>query len=1092
MPITPGGAGGGGGADFREAEIKRIREEKDSIKELIESQEKEQKAVGFMSDEYKEFTEKIKKNKDAIKDLNKELTPLLKQRVTEQQALGKLSNQYDVLTRKLVASTTAASKATNALKTGVAEYHSYNLSVQHAIDATGKFVGQSAQASREFDSFRRSLNLTRKAAVEFSDAWTTGLRLGVTNDQLKQMVGNLQKVHGQTQGLKLARDIIAIPVTRQTLQGVAGGDRGAMVQAMRMGNLQQMQAVASTAKIAGGRTPQTEAAIRFDRAVAKYETFTDDIRAGMQAFAAAGLGPETSAILAPVTDIAKNVATIAQNSSLMKQLMVRGGAQMLGGIPGVGGILSKIGLGGAGGAGGGGGLALSAGKLLKGLGFAALGEVGAQGANWGAGELEKRGNVTGAKWTRVGGMAARGAGLGAAVGSIIPGLGTGVGAGVGAAVGGAVGIAQQFGDTILKYAGWFGEKISKAGDWLGEKLFGKAGEEKVDVGDLLKSQGTLTKTVQENLAKLGPTLASLPESVRAGIATRAGEVGVGTVGREGVEEARGAFTKQIARSLDELVKTTNSERAEVIKTRDVNLKTARERGATPEDIKAINDLAQDALNSIEQTAQETLKGIDVGRGARIEMERMGTRRGQVGMEREAAAGRFKRTGAITGDLGEITRFQEEVNRTYTDEVKLLGEARDNVNKEWDIQDKILTDRIEANKDNKELVRQTELQLRDNQRKRADDVRILNNQEETLKLNKMEAEVANERAKVTAYELTATYRRAQAQRTLAQAQEEFARERGAGPAEIGGLARERAAGSAQMLSDFNKTFQQSVDNLTRQAEQARAGGNEAKAVQLEQEIYALRQKGVELARTEYQDRLHAATAAAERRMEELGVQKNILETVRDYAARTGQSWRVQMAYQSQIITVQRADLEAARSAFEAARAAGETGKPLMEKQLAVVQKQAALGEAIMGKQRDFLEKAVAQSFGMGGGTKALPNFSPRVFGEIVKDVTGGQWQGAPKTIDMTRQAMGGGIRGAIGMGGGINAAPGLPGVAPGAPGAPGAGPQAVAGGPGGAKGGIDVSGNFAVVVKADTQMFKAEVEAISAKVFDNRNKQGAIG
>jgi hypothetical protein len=1063
MPAPPGGPAGGGAGGGAGGSSKNYV---DQLKDLIDQKEDDVEATKKQIDTDKKAGKSVDDLIKKLKDEENELKSLKK-------ALGELTDKRDKEIRSL-------KYLIAAHKEGVTAYHQYNLSVQRAIDATGKFEGQSVRARQEFEQLRHSLNLTRQAAVEFSETWATGLRLGATNQQLEKMIGNLQKIHGQTQGLAMAREILATPMTRTTMQGVAGGNVGAVATAMRGASLQQAQALASTLRKPENRPAQTQEAVRFERTQAKVATVIDDLKAGMQAFMAQGIGSDAAAILPQLVDMGESLKEIKDSVKIIAgSNFLKGAAN----IPGIGGIAGKL----LGGIGGGGLKAMG----LRGVGFGAAGFAAQAGMNYIADRMQAGG--TGQKLMRAGGWAAQGAGLGATFG--IPG------AAVGGGVGLVGGLASEFGGEWIKYvkesAQWWGTGVKDATNEFVRGITGvEEKKEKVDIGGILSEQAAAIDTTHKQLAALNTTLQNLPETLRASIAVRAGEVGVAAVGRGGIEAAQAAFAQRTAKSMDVIVKEINAQRSKAVEDRNNAIAKAKGIGATPAEVAAVEENAQVRFDTIEKELQDRMKGLDIGAGARLEMQRMETRRGHFGLEREAAAGRFRRTGAITGDLNSIIANRTEIDRTYAAETKLIEDGGKNALASLDAEQNALKIRMKQAQGDDALLRQLGIQNQELENQRLDIQRTVNNQKEINALNKMEAEIANERSRVTAYELTATYRRATFQRNMAKAQEEFARERGGTPEEVGGFARQAAAGSQEALNRFNATFEQSIEHLTEQAKAAREGrieGGEAKAVQLEQEVYNLRQKGVELERAAYQDRIHAAIAEAQLRQEQFGVQKNILEVARDSAARTGQSWRVQMGIQSQIIAASRGELEAARAAFTSAKEAGESGLPLMQKQLAVVQKEAALREAIMGKQRDFLEKAIAAGFGMGGGTKALPNINPRVFGEVYKDVLGQVWQGRPMTIEQTRQAMGGNLRGGIGVGGGINAAPGRPGVNPafGGPPAPAGMGEQAAGGPG-AAGGVDVSGKFAIAVRTDTEMFKAQVEEIAVKAVMNKNKQGAIG
>ena len=93
------------------------------------------------------------------------------------------------------------------------------------------------------------------------------------------------------------------------------------------------------------------------------------------------------------------------------------------------------------------------------------------------------------------------------------------------------------------------------------------------------------------------------------------------------------------------------------------------------------------------------------------------------------------------------------------------------------------------------------------------------------------------------------------------------------------------------------------------------------------------------------------------------------------------------------------------------------------------------------------------------------------------------------------AGGGNVRGAVGGigigGGGLNVV-GRPGVNPEAGGAVPVGAGAPGGGAKGGAGGVDVSGNFNIAVKSDTEMFTFEVQKIVRATVRADGDKGAMG
>jgi hypothetical protein len=1104
MPVPTGGPGGGAGAggigkkdldeyaDALERKAKIQEQELKLIEKEIVAKKKAGETTGDLEDEEKKLAK-------TYGETLKQLRPLIEERAKE-------LDQFDKYSMKVRGAINSARFYAETIK-GISErYYEYNLSTQRAIDATGKFGGQSAQARREFESLRTSLNLTRKAAEDFGKTWAEGLKLGATTKQLEAMGKQLQAIYGQVGGIQAMKQIVAAPMGRQTFAGVTAekADFGAILEALRTAQTPEQQE-ALVGRVPGEEPKAGAEAARFETSAAAIAKTFDDFQHAQGELINRGVGPEGAALLAPVLDIASNVQKIAEAgksgwSALSGFLGAKAGAQAAGvgvkavgeaGAAGVGvaeagtvaattGAVSRAAR-----------FAGTAGKLARfaksPAGIGLIGEGVALGAEYARGYVQKGGAADiGLKHTARLGRVARYAGTGAMIGSVIPGVGTAVGG----AVGGAAGVAAEYGSDIVAGMKSLGGGLMDTTDAVKDQK-----NEQRTLRDVTRTMVTAIQTSDKYMNNLNATLKTMPEAIEAGAARRGIEVGKGMIDRTTFAEGQEKVGRNITASISKITKGTTDEISRLEAQRDKTLKEMKDRGATDDQLEKTGDLFRNAINRQSQNMQTQLKELNVGGQIEDIMGRMETRQGQLGLEQQGAQARYQATGAVTGRMEDVVEFQQETRRTYNEQLR-----------NFQTEAKAARDVLKARKEDIALELEN-VNLRPKERQalmnEAEDLKVKGEQlernlklrESTLETERRTAEIAAMEEQLIAHERTEVYRRAKLQQFLAKAQESFLRERGAAPEELGAVAGEQARTAETMQAKFMASFAKNMGDLNRQMEEFRSVGDEAGMLLIQEKIYGLRQKEYEVAQATYQARFHAATAEADERMKQIGIQKSALETMRDYASKTGQSWRVQMGYQSQIIQAQREDLQAAQTAFAQAKEAGMTGAPLMEKQLAVIQKQAALGEAIMGKQRDFLEKAVAQSFGMGGGTKALPNINPRIFGEIIQGFTGEKWQGMPRTIEQTRQAAGMNIRGAIGIGGGgINAAPGRPGVPPGVAGRLGAEAAQVAGGAGAGGvadklGGVDVSGNFDFTLKSDNPMFTLEVQ----KIIRATNKQdGAKG
>jgi hypothetical protein len=1124
MPV--GGTDPGGGdrkkfSDQLKEEIELQEELIESIKERIEAE----KAAGRSVDD---LTRKLKDHEKELRNLKNASRELEDQRRKERDAFKDLVKVY---------------------AEGVTAYHKYNLSVQRAIDATARFEGQSKLARQEFEQLRHSLNLTRQAAVEFSDTWATGLRLGITNQQLEKMVGNLQKIHGQVQGLKEAQTILATPMTRTQREGVARGDVGSILAASRTANLEQAQAMANLRRRPENRPEEAQRAVRFEQTQAKVATVIDDLKAGMQAFMAYGIGSDIAAILPPLMDMRESLEDIKKNIGIIAGAsLFRGGMDLFKGFFGGGGGggvgRAAAWLGGGGGGGGGAALAGAGGRLAlpgpgaggfggggfrpglgpvpggykvvgfgmpkgiggwgravgPGLGFTAAGYLGGLGADTLASHVEDT-DPRAAKMARIGGNVARGAGYGAAIGTMIPIPGaTAVVAAGGALAGGAYGAYQEYGG--------------------GEKK-----PEPIDMGEVLNRQLTAIKTVQEDLAKIGPALAVLPETLRSKLAVRAGEVGVGLTGPAGqarVTEAQKAFGLATDKALKTLGTDLNkqlSTLAEPMYNDIMALRAGVKVGTAKQaDLDKIEEQYKSTIDQIEATAQEEIGKMDLGKGAALARQRMETQRGYVGVEREAVTAGFQMTGGLAGGQEAVRKYREDINKGYEEEARLIKEGGQGVENSLMADKALLQKQIEVNSTNEPYVKQLRVALDLKQGEIEQNRRNTKTQEEVNRLNKLNAELNAAKLQASEYELTLAHKQATVAQTLATTRQEMLRAQGGTPEAFGQAAREVTAGKQSEFATFMKDFEARAGDWRKAAQDIRGEAlgvgphqfkdeteRRALAEQYEKNILNDVEKRNQFEKQIFDLHRQDQMAEVEERQKQLGIQKNILELDRSRLTMMGASWQEIMKNTVQIVAVRQQEYKAALAAYEISVQRGDKGSTLEEKRMKVTEAQNALIEATIGKQRDFLEKAIAAGFGMGGGTKFRPNINrAAVFGEQRLGAGGMKIQGAGVPVFQQEALRGAGmIPGAVGgqqpgiqLGpqAGLGPAPVLPGLrGPRVPLGAGA-PEVAQGGqakPGRAEA-VDVSGKIAIAatIGVENGQFVGKIEDITSRIVWKMGLPGA--
>jgi hypothetical protein len=1085
VPILGGGSGAGGRENPRERAERQARivanvEEAKSLKALIDFLDKERQAIDETTDRYRHLTDRIEELNKHYDEAIHSSHDLLKEREKENAQLAKLNDVYRSLPGLI-------SQTAMGIGNLFRSYHSYNLEVQKFIDLSGRFTGSSERGRREFEKMRNELKLTRDEVIRFGKSWSDMQRLGISTAQITQTTRQLRDRLGHTGAIAATETIAGAPISRGNLQGVLNGNATAMVRAIRSANLEQAHAISLVAR--GPRGELAEETARFDKMGADLAKLGDDLETAMAAGTAAGLGPELGAMVIPLTQINQNTARLLQwalgTQGWLHPLLTGLGARL--GVSGVSGLGARLGLSGVSGIG-----ATVSTLARSGAVRLGVGGLAAAGLAYGADALADR-FAPGSTAQTV----ARGAGRGARVASYgLTGMAIGAGFGgvlapVGAAIGTLTGAIAEFRGELVS---GLGDIFRGATDWLQQR----PQRETTTIGALGNRYATTFASVTEQLQRTATNLAHLPEVItsqmeQSRLPAALESVDPARMFRIG-EAASEAFAKNLETGSLEWADTVSDiqDRVDELQGRLAGATTKEERAGLKELISSYNN----QFNAVAQDMENNLNRSSIRPVAAGGMQRIETRGAQIGEEVQAARLEYQRTGAITGDLEANLRLQQQINTAYDEMSAVITKGGNNVigllQKEQ-ARYAGLKD-LAGISETERGVYQHQYDLTTNQLDQSR--RQLAVRQNSVQLDKMNQVAEAQREQILSGENTISARRSRLNRALLQARESFIRERGARPGELGQVAGQQVTEATNQLSEFMRDFTRNMQDLQNQLQNA---PDDARRVQIEETIFALANRRLELEHDTFRTRMHAATTEERYRQEQIAAQLRIVEINRDMSARVGQSWRVQMGYQAQIIRMQQEDLQSTRRELEAmARELGDnamTDPAFINRMADLAQKQANLAEAIIGKQRTFLEQATAASFGVGSGTRVLPVVNPRIFGEQIQGFTGMKQPGVPLPMAQQRAILRGGMGpqifggipgglmgpGAVpgagaGPGGAIGPAPvpGAPGAVPGAPGA------VVPGGPR-AQQSWDVSGQILVRVESTNPDTRAHVERTALRM-----------
>lgn len=1065
----------------REESIKRIKEETDVLKAKLR----------ITADEIDKLTKEI--------DLKKKSNVVTKEQEDRLRALKQIQDQYNGVLEKTIKGTknVSAAQKEGAIEanqhlqltrglidtfTGyirqlddVSKKHTeLSLALSHATAQTAGFTQSLDKTSKDLADLRSALSLTRKEHLEFLQVWTQASDLGIDLGQVKELGKQLRELRGHAQGMKELKDLMAMgPEALNVARG--GGTAEQRVAVAGAATRDQRMAMQDIRRVQGG---ETQGRSDIDLIRQKTEKLADVISASFGGFtekftaywgpgsaiALQGLG-QLIALKVSYTYLKSQLAEQIKHTGLLNQIAgnTARSATNQAGPTGILGKYSKVG----GKIGGG----LAIGGMIAGVG----GEYLKQGAEPG-GRQEAAGAGLSAGGG-IAGMAGTGAMLGAAGGP--------VGAIIGGIIGAGAGLIMNWGDVKTAFGYLAGS---------------------------LKEFDTSIEAITQRTEGFKKRLEEVNKQAQIGLAQATGrtaEMQMGKfVGGGSPEDTHKAIwaRRAGARASIEYANVTRQ---------DLIAKTSGEMGGVERD-KSSGKIGEKEYKSrmqalgirMEELKQEAIKALDSldfspDLARFTESQKNSLRKYEVG--HELLKMQLEYGGLLSGDLGSL-------NKTYEAQVELAKKQFDSI--------QLRTVEADRLADHEKLATRKMMELKSIDSATADErnratQNTLNIAKENLKLEKQRAEYdleAAKQARISNLAKTGTgeFRVSEVIRGGLEAT--------AGKMAVGGMSPQQAAQIYGQIADeaqraanvLSTKTAPAIESLKNQADAAKvaldqsAEGTQARMkaelnyTSLMEELKQKENTVINANKLALQQRIRVIEEETSREVRRIDVQKDILSTQLNLAEYLGTSYSEIFSIQGKTLALQIQGYEITRKKMvELAASLGDGFRDNAEYQN--LQKQSAkesaeITKASIGRQRDFLDKALGRAFGVGSGSKFQPLMTDRgMFGQNVKGPAGmmGVQSGTDTTIYGRQQAFGGIVAGASrpmapiggsggwGGGGGLNAGMGMPGpvrVGSGGGGMTGATTQATPTASASAPVVTDISGLIRVEVSLKSDILEALVDS----------------
>lgn len=1030
----------------------------------------------------------------AIADLSEEIDKNTK-------ALRKASTASKEHTESTKRSSLAATAQAAAFYEAGKQAYAYASSIEESLVANKELVLATKALERQvsgfgdalgdqrkdLDELRKSFSLTRKEYQAFLQSYTKGVEIGLKVSQVKALGDQLMKVRGQAEGLKALGTLMESGISADALERLQGGDKGARNAASRVANNEQRGVLADL-----NRAPDKDAKASMTRAY--IEKIGDDIKASllegldkMTGGLAGALGPSgvlAGLALAQLWQLKQILVAVRQAN------MTQAGAAGGGGGGGFGG---NAGLSGR-------GMKIAGGVAIAGMIAAAVGETVKANTEEGSGA-----HTAGKAASAVGGIAGM-AGTGAMLGSFAGPWGTAAGAIIGA----GIGIWQNWGDVV---------DVSKAVSSGFENL-------------VLNQAQLAAKMKKEEIAR--QKTATSVDSLNAVFDAVVKDLqNIEKESQEGYRQERGrtaqalmSSTAQGGGSVESLVSSrfgglsASSQYSEEARKRKIDkveknraiVKNLRDKGEITKDdynerIQAINR----TMEKIRQDSIKSLDSLDFTQYLPSINERSEALLNAARQEKAQIDQRVQAYGITNASMAEVTA-QQKVSVDLAKEEIIQNEQKLNaIRVAAGNEERILKQMARLNP---AIQNEVDVYLAANKKKLANQEAILKTEKQAAKIAQAQAAISAMRAAAEMGRGTVGYQGAQSAAGLAQAGLELGNVAGMDPTIARKAFAEFADTQKTLYENLKRTKQEQIDGINRVYEAEKARLTEAKDVEalrnLEiQHTNHVNQVSIDLLSSEAKARsaaLAVGKEAYDRERALINVKQETLSTEKDLAEYLGSSYSTIFNIQGQMLDQQIAAHEVTRQRMAEIEQLQRDGvvnaENIAEYQQLQTQnaKEAAeITKSSLGRQRDFLDKALGKAFGVGSGSKFNPVMNDRMmFGEYM---TGGgkdglRVGGQAQTIGERERKFSqqgaqrpmapiGGVTPGFGQGAG--AGPGQIQMGPGSAGFAGSGrAQPAARGPGQVVvTEVDISGKIDVVIEMKTNLFTAMVE----KIINMKQKRG---
>jgi hypothetical protein len=1003
------------------------------VSDLKKQHEESLKVLKLGTEEYHKAVKAVLEYSEEIRDLKKELKGL----VTDEKDLNNLINLtrkgYDSAKSSLGAYTTAVNTHIGTIDASIKEYRSLELAIRRLEDQVKGFNTNFARNQRGLEEIRTTLRLTRREYLDFLTVYSKSADLGIKVDQLKELGTLLTRVRGNELGIKMLHELTTGNIGGGLIKGLAKGDTTSLQIASRAGTRSQKQSMVDLYSSKDNLAGISEFRANVDRLASDLKESVMDTMNAMTFGLAAHLGPQSLLV-------AQSAGQLLTQRAILSRISVNGGGGGLGGLIGMGGKGAKM---------------LTIGGLLA-AGTYMAGDYISDNSK------SESGARVGKSLKMVGGTAG-GALTGAAVGSLIPGVGTAIGG----VIGGLLGFMTTLNDTDLSLAE-FGVGLTdqeKATRRLAKSIteIDQIGQEAVNALELAK------KNAQDT------TLARRGEFARGGLRSLAG--GGGDLGGaidadfSGKGAAFDFITREASESLAKLKEAYE---------REIQGKNPNDRAAIRESYNVqqmsvyqkVREQAGEAYSSEQNVAMMNEKVRAVTESTQYQVDLMTDQLNMMGLTLDGN----RRINQLFSERVSLTESQEYLE---TDNLALIEKQKDFIKKDYEKRMKELAFDAEARKVTEQEYLNASRFLENQQayvKKRLNDAkmgRITGFKEsstqtvaagtENSAYKNIESLLGYERGKADSY-MSSGRSSADIRNALSQI--------AASTKEQASILKER---EARDINEINSKF--SIASRGRSAEEV-----SAMEISKNQAIMEIRTRNIRAETDALRDSLEVSKVYMEKEKDLISVKRDSLEIEKDLADYLGSSYSTRFQIEGQLLDQQIATYNLTKQRMseieEIMRNTTDKAKYLPEYQQLQVQaakESADITKSTLGRQRDFLDKALGRAFGVSSGSMINPILNDRVtFGEHMTN-NGLNIGGGTATIGARERAlmMRGAQRPIAPINGGQQALfqPNNPVPPPQMP-----GPQASTN---------DVSGNIAVTVSLDSALLKATID----KQIENSQRRG---